>query len=50
MSNPAPTANGLKRTTQGVLHEKYAGSEFARRGRPKGVEAGIARHENSAVR
>ena len=40
MSNPVPTANGLKRTTQGVLHEKYAESEFARRGRLQGVEEG----------
>ena len=40
MSNPAVTAHGLKKTTLGVLHDKYAENIFARLGRPKGVGQG----------
>ena len=40
MSNPAPTANGLKKITPGVLHDKYAWKRICTAQPPKGVEQG----------
>ncbi len=45
MSNPAPTANGLKRTTQDAPDDKFFWGGFARHNPPEGCLAGIARHD-----